>query len=158
MPTSGTFTRVDRPTILFADADSNTRFAYQSMATAAGFAVELASDGYEAAALANLVRPDVVILDPLLAGYDGFEVIRQLRANERTSQIPILVVSSNDGSLFEESVRASGCNARLVKPCSANVLLRLIAVLMIRSRADSKEKDSSTAASCTPMRAFGRAL
>jgi twitching motility two-component system response regulator PilG len=136
MPISGMFVRKDRAaTILFVDGDSSTRFAYHSVAVAAGFRVELARDGYEAIALANLTSPSIVVLDTLLTGFDGFEVIRQLRVSARTRSIPILVVSSQDGLEFDSAVRAAGCDGHLVKPCSADGLIRLVAILLIQRRA-----------------------
>lgn len=151
MSVSGTYARIDRPTILFADADSTTRFAYHSIATAAGFCVELARDGYEALALANFVAPDIVVTEALLAGHDGFEIIRLLRANPRTRAIPVVIVSSEDGARFDAAVRASGCNGHLTKPCSAKSLLRLVEVLLIdRRRHGSRAAPSSGRESSVP--------
>lgn len=146
MAISGVFARIPTGTILFADADSNTRFAYQSVAQSAGFNVELACDGYEAIALANVACPDVLVLDTNLWGYDGFEVIRQLRASPRTRAMPIVIVSAEDGAEFEAAVRGSGCDANLTKPCSAKALLRLVEVLLIRRRSAARAVAASVGA------------
>jgi len=160
MPISGTFCRVRLPTILFADADADARFVYHSVAADAGFGVELASDGYEAVALAHFALPDLIVLETRLAGYDGFDVIRRLRASPLTEPIPIVIASSEDGAAYEEQVRASGGDGWLTKPFSAEVLLRLAAVLLICHRREPLLETPGLAA-CDPeqpppLRAIGR--
>jgi CheY-like chemotaxis protein len=132
MSSSGVFSRVPQLTILFVDDDSDTRFVYQSIATGEGFGVELAADGHEAIALANVFLPDVIVLDLRLPGLDGVEVARRLRASPRTSSIPIVVASADDTAEGDAAVRASGCEAHLSKPFSAVDLVRLVRVLALR--------------------------
>src|ERR1700677_5071739 len=108
MTKSGVFRRVFRATILFVDGDADTRFAYQSVAMAEGFGVELAADGKEAITLANVFLPDVIVLASRLPGIDGFEVARRLRASERTRGIPIVIVSSDNSEAVDAAVRESG--------------------------------------------------
>ncbi len=134
MPTSTIRPRLAPTKILFADHDADTRFAYHSIATADGFAVELARDGHEALALAHVTSPDVVVIDTKLSGLDGRHVIRRLRASPMTSQIPIIVVSAEDGAGLDADLRAAGCNARLLKPCAVDSLLKLATVLAARRR------------------------
>jgi CheY-like chemotaxis protein len=93
---SGVCLRSPRPvTVLFVDDDADTRFAYRLVGTEGGLTVELAGDGLEAIAMADVLLPDVIVLDVGLArpGLDGFEVARRLRAAARTSTIPIVFLS-----------------------------------------------------------------
>jgi DNA-binding response OmpR family regulator len=138
--TSGICSRASRAvTVLFVDDDEDILFAYQLVATEGGMIVELAHDGHEGIALANLVSPDVIVLDIGLRsndGLDGFEVVRRLRASERTSSIPILIVSGSSSARDQAAVRASGCDAHLLKPCSAHELVELVTSLALRQRGD----------------------
>jgi two-component system response regulator MprA len=130
MATSGTYSRFSRVTVLFVDDDADTRFAYQCIGAAEGLGVELAGDGHEAIALANVLLPDVIVLDVrLLPGLDGFEVVRRLRASARTRAIPIILVTGDTTQGAHAAARASGCEGHLVKPCSADALLRLVNAL-----------------------------
>jgi CheY-like chemotaxis protein len=103
---------------------------------------DLEGHGDEAIALANVLSLDVIALDVGLSsldGFDGFEVARRLRASSRTSTIPIVLLSAYKGPRDIAKVRASGCEGHLVKPCSADALLGLIADLALsrRDRVDS---------------------
>ena len=135
MSTSGIYARAARITVLFVDDDADTRFAYQSLATSEGFYVELAADGNEAIVLANILLPDVIVLDAWLRSPpDGFEVARRLRVSPRTRGIPIACVSGVVGETMQAAVRASGCERHLTKPCSADELLGLLNELGMRAR------------------------
>lgn len=58
------------------------------------FDVSYASNGEEALALAVSVVPDIILLDILLPGMSGYEVLEKLKADEKTSRIPVLILSN----------------------------------------------------------------
>jgi CheY-like chemotaxis protein len=135
---------------LFVDDDADARFAYRLIGTEEGMVVELARDGHEAIALAEVLLPDVIVLDVGLRspdGIDGFEVARRLRASSRTGTIPIAFLSGHNGERDVAAMQASGCDGRLVKPCSADDLLGLINELAMsrRDQGSSGEPRASTA-------------
>jgi two-component system response regulator TrcR len=136
--TSGICSRAARAvTVLFVDDDADLLFAYHLVATDGGMIVELAHDGHEGIALASVVSPDVIVLDIGLRsddGVDGFEVIRRLRASERTSSIPILILSGSSTARDKAAVQASGCDAYLVKPCPADELIERVTSLAFTPR------------------------
>lgn len=81
--------------------------------------VEMANDGQEALDLlfdTAKVLPMLILLDLKLPKVDGLEVLKRLRANERTHRIPVVILSSSD----DESDRAAGydlgCNSYIRKP------------------------------------------
>lgn len=76
--------------------------------------------------LAKVVRPDVIILDWILPDYDGFEICRRLRSDERTADIPIVMVSSLDDSVYRRKGFRVGANAYLNKPYDPTALLAAI--------------------------------
>lgn len=58
------------------------------------FDVAYASNGEEALALANSENPDIILLDILLPGMSGYEVLEKLKADEATAAIPVLILSN----------------------------------------------------------------
>jgi CheY-like chemotaxis protein len=132
--TSGIYSLTERTTVLFVDDDADTLIAYQAVAGADGMNVEIASNGHEAITLASVVLPDVIVLDVGLPGLDGFEVIRRLRENPRTSHIPFIVVSGDDSDEVDRGLREARCEGHLLKPCSADELLDLVTTLAMRAR------------------------
>jgi CheY-like chemotaxis protein len=135
-------------TVLFVDDDVDTLFAYQLVATEGGMVVELARDGRAAIALAGILLPDVIVLDIGLRsddGLNGLEVARRLRASERTSSIPILIVSGSASARDRAEVQASGCEGHLVKPCSADDLVELVTSLALGRRGERADSIRASA-------------
>jgi len=78
--------------------DDDTDFRYQVVRTLAGegLQVEEARDGREALLQMRARMPDLLVLDLLIPEMDGFEVLRQLRADKRAMNLPVLVVTGKD--------------------------------------------------------------
>jgi CheY-like chemotaxis protein len=84
---------------------------------ASGFAVALVSDGRAALAALQRERPDLVLLDTLLEGPNGFEVCARLRAAERAECMPILLLAGiYRGAAYREAAMVSGADAFLEGP------------------------------------------
>jgi two-component system, cell cycle response regulator DivK len=79
-----------------------------------GFAVDTAPDGRQAVDQATAVQPDLIIMDIMMPRMDGFEATRQLRANPRFRQVPILALTAMEGA--REMVLAAGCDDYMSKP------------------------------------------
>lgn len=81
-----------------------------------GWYVDIAASGEEGLALAIDRPPDLVLLDVVLPGIDGVEVLRRLRAHERTRNLPTLVLSNSPGQAGRlESAKALGILGWLTK-------------------------------------------
>ena len=72
------------------------------------FEVFSASDGQEALEKAREVKPDVIILDSIMPGLDGYRISRDLRQTPRTSDIPIIFLSGQDSRSEDADVDAGG--------------------------------------------------
>ena len=59
--------------------------------------VSVAMDGESALEIAESEHPDLVLLDIMMPGMDGYEVLKRLRANDRTKEIPVVFVSAHIG-------------------------------------------------------------
>lgn len=82
------------PTILLLDEDAETLERLQSILQREKYQVLVAADGHAALQLARRAKPDLIVSDLLLAGLDGYEVWRQLKADKELPNIPILIVSA----------------------------------------------------------------
>lgn len=82
-----------RKTVLIADDSREVLKEASDLLTEAGLRVVVASDGDEATRLIHEARPDVVVMDLLMPGKTGFEVLRELRGDERLKATPVLAMS-----------------------------------------------------------------
>lgn len=85
-----------------------------------------ASNGEEALEIARNERPDLVLLDVLMPGVNGYEVCQKLKENTQTASIPVVLISSCDIDELERQgdyVKADGC---MQKPVETNRLIAKI--------------------------------
>ena len=96
----------------------------------AGFSVATSTDGRAGLHAVHLKRPDLIILDLLLPTMNGREVLRSLKANLATRDIPVIILSAI-GSLEERiALLEMGVDDFIVKPCNVReVVARARAVL-----------------------------
>ena len=80
-------------TVLIVDDEQSGRATLEALLFAEGYQLALASNGPEALAKAAELTPDLILLDVMMAGMDGFEVCQRLRADPRLTEVP---VKSND--------------------------------------------------------------
>ncbi len=100
----------------------------------AGHHVLRARDAEEAAGLVRQALPDVVLLDWMLPGQSGVQFARALRADERTRQIPIIMLTARSEELDKVAGLDSGADDYMTKPFSPRELLaRIKAVLRRRA-------------------------
>ena len=98
----------------------------------AGFAVLTASDGASALATARTRNPDLVVLDLGLPGLDGLDVTRQLRTGERTSAVPIVMLTARDDELDKLLGLELGADDYLTKPFSPRELVARVRAVLRR--------------------------
>jgi len=81
-------------TILIVDDEAIGRETLEALLFAQGYNLAFAEDGPEALAKASELLPDVILLDVMMPGMDGFEVCRQLRANPVLAEVPVIMVTA----------------------------------------------------------------
>ncbi len=101
--------------ILVVEDDTPTREFVAEMLTAQGYAVVTASDGAQALARVAASLPELVILDLVLPEVSGFELLGEWRANPRTADLPVFVLTSKDLSQDEQSYLRTHAEALLLK-------------------------------------------
>jgi two-component system, chemotaxis family, CheB/CheR fusion protein len=112
-----------RPVLLLVEDDSETRRMYAEFLSES-FDVFQAADGREALTFLETRVPALIITDHTLPGIDGFEMVRQMRANDSTRLVPVICLSGHGGRAHEERAREVGCNRVLEKPCAPEALAR----------------------------------
>lgn len=116
-----------KPLIMVVDDDPNVRPVLTRLIQRHGMRALAASDGEEALAIVQHVRPQAILLDLRMPGLGGFEVLRRLQADQATASIPVVVLTANDLAPDAPSQAfALGARGFLEKPVSAE---RLIATL-----------------------------
>jgi two-component system phosphate regulon response regulator PhoB len=97
-----------------------------------GYEVAVAQEGKEGLRKAQMISPDLVILDLMLPGISGLDICKQLRASQRTATIPILMLTAKAEESDQIVGFAVGADDYVTKPFSVKVLLQRIRVLLRR--------------------------
>lgn len=80
--------------ILLVDDDLTLREMYAERLKAEGFSVEMAKDGEEALTKAGELKPNVILLDVMMPKINGLDVLKQLRAQPETKDIPVIILTA----------------------------------------------------------------
>jgi DNA-binding response OmpR family regulator len=107
--------------ILIIDDDPDVRTVIHILLKKQGYEVETASRREEAISKLQLFRPSIVLLDVLLSGTDGRELCQEIKTNEATKNIPVIMFSAHPGAA--ENIHSYGADDFITKPVSADVLL-----------------------------------
>ncbi len=130
--------RVGR-TILVVEDDPDARRIARMWLEGAGCRVIEAANGRECVSLARDAHPDAILLDLILPDVDGWEAARSLRADERTSSIPILGLTGLQYPVLQRRAVEAGCDVVLTKPISPT---RLIAEIESLSEPRGEEAEA----------------
>jgi len=123
--------------VLVVDDEASARSGLEKLLRQEGYEVESAGTGPDAVRLAGERRPDLVILDVMLPGFDGFRVLRTLReggAGPEGADVPVLLLTARGAE--EDKVRGFGLGADdyVTKPFGALELLARVGALLRRAR------------------------
>jgi len=121
------------PKVLVVDDEARTLRLMEAMLVPAGYQVVLAENGTEAITKAMLTSPDVILLDVMMPGQDGFEVASKLRANKQTKDIPIVMVTALGEVKDRVKALESGADDFLTKPVDKTELLTRVKTLIEKS-------------------------
>jgi CheY-like chemotaxis protein len=107
-----------RGAILLVEDDAETRLAYRALLEHAGWSVQEAGDGEQALLLLAGALPSVVVVDISIPRIDGWEMTRRLKLDERTRDVPVLVMTGHALDEDRQRARDLGCAGYLTKPVS----------------------------------------
>ena len=112
--------------ILIVDDDQFMRELLIEKLTAIGYDVLSASDSLLALTTIKQNKPELILLDILLPGLSGLEILNVLRADDENLHIPVILISRLDEPELIRTARRLGADDYLVKPFSAEVLIEKI--------------------------------
>lgn len=116
--------------ILVVDDDPDVRLGLQLRLSANHYDVVLAGDGVASIAKARQHMPDLILLDLGLPAGDGFSVLERLKANDKLSSIPVVVLTGRDRVGNRDRALNAGAKTFLQKPMANDNLLAVIRLVL----------------------------
>lgn len=120
-------------TALVIDDSKSVRFALGRLLESLGYIpayADCADAGYKAL---SQQLPEVIFLDHIMPGVDGFAALKSIKSNPRTASVPVIICSSNDSADYIASANARGASTVLHKPPSAESIAASLSGLVSRS-------------------------
>ena len=120
-------------TVLLIEDDDASQYVYGTVLAHHGFTVVPARTGLLGMAALEGPLPDVVVLDIGLPGLDGFELLARIRANPRTADLPVLIVTVHVFEADQARAQEAGCDVFLKKPLQPALLAAEVERIMART-------------------------
>lgn len=127
-----------RPRVLIVDDEPNIVISIEFLMRQAGYDVQVAHSGEDAMALISENPPDLVILDIMLPGIDGFEVCQWIREHQEWDDVKIVMLTAKGRDVEISKGFALGANAYITKPFSTRHLVEEVQ-RVLRERRNVKE-------------------
>jgi DNA-binding response OmpR family regulator len=105
-----------RKKILLVDDAETILMMERMILNKAGYELITAKDGQEAVTKAASERPDLILMDVVMPKMNGFEACKQIRSNEVTKAIPIIMVTTRGEAESVEAGFENGCDEYVTKP------------------------------------------
>lgn len=125
--------------VLIIDDEWAIQLALRARLEAHGFSVEAACDGPSGLSAMRADPPDVVLLDLRMPEMDGMEVLRRLRADQRTAMTPVIILTANVQDTVKQQAINAGATEFLTKPYESGVVLNAIRTALSPSGAGAEE-------------------
>ncbi len=132
----------DAPSVLVVDDHRMVLLSTRLILSTAGFRVVLCERGDQVLACVLRERPDVVLLDIMMPGVDGWETLSQLKADPRTAEIPVVVFTAREHLRGQRLARELGAAGYVQKPYDAD---RLCALLREHAKAHRTSRGAAPA-------------
>jgi len=119
------------PLILIVDDERNNRKLLEVMLAAEGYRTISATTGEEALAMVAEHTPDLVLLDVMMPGVDGYQVTSQIKASEKTRSTIVVLISALNDQNSQKHGRSAGADAFLSKPVDRVELCARVSALLV---------------------------
>ncbi|MDQ1711226.1 MAG: two-component system, OmpR family, response regulator MtrA [Frankiaceae bacterium] len=129
---------VSKPHVLLVDDDEDVRHMTRVSLGFEGFEVTAVGDGQAGLDAARADRPDAMILDVMMPGIDGLDVLRQIRADPALHGLPVLLLTAKAGVSAEHEGWTAGATAYLTKPFTGTALAATLRGLLESGAADAR--------------------
>ena len=132
----------DKPYILLVDDDPNISRLVQLYLEKEGFEVKTADRGDDAIAHFRKLPPDLMLLDVMLPGMDGWQVLKSVR---KTSSIPIIMLTAKDETFDKVLGLELGADDYITKPFDTKELVARVKAVLRRTQGSDEEKTDTLA-------------
>ncbi|MCS6825375.1 MAG: response regulator [Caldilinea sp.] len=109
--------------VLIVDDEANIVISLEFLMQQAGYEVAVARNGEEALEQIAEFRPDLILLDVMLPGVNGFDVLQRVRQHAGTHELPVIMLTAKGREVEVTKGLALGANAYITKPFSTRNLL-----------------------------------
>jgi len=127
---------VDKKILVIEDDPATSRLVDYTLRHE-GYQVSKASNGLEGIRKVHEEKPDLLILDVMLPGMDGFEICHRLRSEPATAQLPILMFSAKAQEIDKNTGLKVGADDYLSKPADPSEIVKRVAILLARKTTDA---------------------
>jgi DNA-binding response OmpR family regulator len=128
-------TAASQDRILVADDDGDIRDLVVFKLTQAGYDVEAVQDGAAAFQSIEASPPRLAILDVMMPGLSGIDVLRKVRADERLKDLEVILLTAKSRDIDVDAGFATGASDYVIKPFSPRELLHRVNALVARATA-----------------------
>ena len=116
--------------VIVVDDDKEIREIITFVLTHNGFEVTPASNGQQLHAMLMQFIPDLIILDVMMPGEDGYQICNTLRSNPQTRHIPVIIMTAHAEDIYERISVDLGAAVHMIKPFHPFNLLEKVKVLL----------------------------
>ncbi len=117
-------------TILIVDDSPTETYVMKSLLEKEGYTILLADNGEKGVAEAKRVQPDLILMDVVMPGLNGFQATRQLSRDPETKEIPVIMVTTKDQETDKAWGKRQGAKEYVVKPVAVKELLAKIQAVL----------------------------
>ena len=129
----------DKPSILVVDDDPNISRLEQLYLEKEGYEVRVAADGNDAIEAFRKLPPDMVLLDVMLPGADGYEVLKTVR---KSSEIPVIMVTARGETFDKVLCLELGADDYITKPFDGKEMTARVRAVLRRSQGGEEERNT----------------
>jgi CheY-like chemotaxis protein len=116
--------------VIVVDDDKEIREIITFVLTRNGFEVTSAGNGQQLHAMLVQFIPDLIILDVMMPGEDGYQICNTLRSNPQTRHIPVIIMTAHAEDIYERISVDLGAAVHMIKPFHPFNLLEKVKVLL----------------------------
>ena len=130
--------------VLIVEDNMDTRDLLEFHFSSNGFSVQTAEDGFSGLEKAKMYKPDIILLDLMLPRIDGLEVCRQLKQNNETKHIPVIMLTARSEEVDRIVGLELGADDYVTKPFSPRELQLRVRAVLRRSLAPAPEPEQTS--------------
>ena len=116
--------------VLIVDDSPTEVHVLQTMLTKNGHEVVVATSGEDGVEMAKIEMPDLILMDVVMPGMNGFQATRQISKNTETSTIPVIMVTTKDQETDKVWAMRQGAKDYIVKPVQEKALIEHVNMVL----------------------------